>query len=295
MEYQVLHEITPLMEHDALYIADRHKTEFNYPIHKHDVYELNFVEHAAGAKRIVGDSTESVGDYDLVLITSPYLEHVWDQGDCHSGDIHEITIQFRFGMGETDDDFFAKTAFANIRQMMHEAQQGIAFPMDTIMKVYEPLQQLSSITDRFSLLIAFLRILNTLALADGAHTLASTSFAKISLEDDSSRILTVKNHIATHYMEEIKLTTLCGLANMSESAFSRFFKLHTGKTLSDYIIDIRLGNATRMLIDTNKTVAEIGYNCGYNNLSNFNRIFKRKYGCSPSQFRDNYNKIKIII
>lgn len=96
-------------------------------------------------------------------------------------------------------------------------------------------------------------------------------------------------------MSEIKLETLAGLANMSQSAFSRFFKLHTGRTLSDYIIDIRLGNATRMLIDTTESIAEISFCCGYNNLSNFNRIFKRKKGCSPSEFRDNYRKIKIIV
>ena len=71
MDSYVLHEITPLMETDALYIADRHKGEFSYPVHNHDVYELNFVENAAGVRRIVGDSTEVIGDYDLVL--SPIL------------------------------------------------------------------------------------------------------------------------------------------------------------------------------------------------------------------------------
>lgn len=75
-QYDVLHEITPLADKDLLYIADRHKREFTYPIHKHDVFELNFVEHANGVRRIVGDSSEVIGDYDLVLITSTDLEHV---------------------------------------------------------------------------------------------------------------------------------------------------------------------------------------------------------------------------
>lgn len=295
-ELQILHEITPLMDGDALYIADRHKTEFTYPVHVHDVYELNFVEHCAGAHRIVGDSVETIGDYDLVLITSPNLEHVWEQADCQSPDIHEITIQFKFGMGDSDaDGFFAKTAMASISHMMHEAQRGLAFPMTAIMKVYEPLHQLSSTQDRFSMLIAFLQILNTLSHCEGAHALATTSFAKVNVEDDSRRILKVKNYISAHYAEVIKLGTLAQLANMSESAFSRFFKLHTGKTLSDYIIDIRLGFAARKLIETNQSVAEIGFSCGYNNLSNFNRIFRRKKGCSPTQFRENYNKIKVIV
>lgn len=80
------------MGKDVLYIADRHKKEFTYPIHNHSVYELNFVENAAGVKRIVGDSQEVIGDFDLCLITSADLEHVWEQNDCHSEDIREITI-----------------------------------------------------------------------------------------------------------------------------------------------------------------------------------------------------------
>lgn len=81
---RIIHEITPLMGKDVLYIADRHKKEFTYPIHNHSVYELNFVENAKGVRRIVGDSQEVIGDYDLCLITSPDLEHVWEQNECHS-------------------------------------------------------------------------------------------------------------------------------------------------------------------------------------------------------------------
>ena len=78
-------------------------------------------------------------------------------------------------------------------------------------------------------------------------------------------------------------------------SFSRFFKLRTGKNLSDYIIDIRLGYAARLLVDSTMSVAEICYECGFNNLSNFNRIFKKKKECSPKEFRDNYRKKKKLI
>ena len=265
------------MDTDALYIADRHKSEFSYPVHNHDVFELNFVENAAGVKRIVGDSNEVIGDYDLVLITNPTLEHAWEQHECKSNDIREITIQFNFGAGITEADyFFGKTPFESIRHMMKEAQKGMAFPMSSIMKVYERLSGLSQITDRFTALMEFLNILHTLSLCTGARTLATTSYAKVNIEDDSRRILRVKKYISDNYMYELRLKSLADLANMSESAFCRFFKLHTGRRLSDYIIDIRLGYATRLLIDTTETIAEISFKCGYNNMSNFNRIFKAK-------------------
>ena len=237
------------MDTDALYIADRHKSEFSYPVHNHDVFELNFVENAAGVKRIVGDSNEVIGDYDLVLITNPTLEHAWEQHECKSNDIREITIQFNFGAGITEADyFFGKTPFESIRHMMKEAQKGMAFPMSSIMKVYERLSGLSQITDRFTALMEFLNILHTLSLCTGARTLATTSYAKVNIEDDSRRILRVKKYISDNYMYELRLKSLADLANMSESAFCRFFKLHTGHRLSDYIIDIRLGYATHHLL-----------------------------------------------
>ena len=296
METYVLHELTPLMETDALYIADRRKGEFSYPVHNHDVFELNFVENAAGVKRIVGDSNEVIGDYDLVLIANPSLEHAWEQHECKSEDIREITIQFNFGDGTTDNDqFFSKTPFESIRRMMKEAQKGLAFPMPAIMKVYGKLSGLSQITDRFTALMEFLDILHTLSLSTDARTLATTSYAKVDIEDDSRRILRVKKYISDNYKYELRLKTLADLANMSESAFCRFFKLHTGRRLSDYIIDIRLGYATRMLIDTTDTISEISFKCGYNNMSNFNRIFRRKKGCSPTEFRNSHHKIKVIV
>lgn len=294
MSDRVLHEITPLMGRDALYIADRNKKEFAYPIHNHEVYELNFVENAAGVRRIAGDSSEIIGNYDLVLITSPDLEHVWEQNTCTSKEIREITIQFKFGLDE-EDVLFEKTPFLSIRNMLKEAQKGLAFPLPAIMKVYNLLTSISSIDDRFEALLQFLRILHILSIQDGAHALATSAYAKVKIEDDSRRVLKVKNYINENYMYEIKLETLADIANMSQSAFSRFFKLHTGRTLSDYIIDTRLGYATRMLLDTQDSIANISFNCGYNNLSNFNRLFKRKKGCSPSEFREKYRKTRIIV
>ena len=90
----VLNEITPLSEKDCFYIVERHKHEFTYPLHLHKDYELNFIEHGAGAQRVVGDNLEEIGEYDLVLIGGENLEHAWKQGNCKSGDIREITIQF---------------------------------------------------------------------------------------------------------------------------------------------------------------------------------------------------------
>ena len=292
-ESRVIHEITPLMGKDALYIADRRKKEFTYPIHNHEVFELNFVEHAAGVRRIVGDSNEVIGDYDLVLITSPDLEHVWEQNTCTSDDIREITVQFYLDL--SDDGFLSRNPFHSLRKMLKEARKGLSFPMDAIMRVYQQLDTLSSVKDGFYAVMQFLTILYELSRCEGARTLATSSYAKVEVESDSRRVLKVKNYIAKNYMDEIRLNTLADIAGRSPSAFSRFFKLHTGRNLSDYIIEMRLGYASRMLVDTARSIAEISFQSGFNNLSNFNRIFKKKKGCSPSEFRENYHKTRVIV
>lgn len=290
---RIIHEITPLMGKDVLYIADRHKKEFTYPIHNHSVYELNFVENAKGVRRIVGDSQEVIGDYDLCLITSPDLEHVWEQNECHSDDIREITVQFDFSM--SDETLFGRNPYASITRMMQEAKKGLSFPLQAIMKVYGMLDTLSSVKDGFYAVQQFLTILYELSRCENARAQASSSYAKVTVEDDSRRILKVKNFISKNYMDELRLPELASLAGMSSSAFSRFFKLHTGRNISEYIIDLRLGYAARMLVDTAKSISEIGFDCGFNNLSNFNRIFKKKKGCSPSEFRESYHKTRIIV
>lgn len=289
----IMREITPLSETDCFYIADRHKTEFTYPIHCHTEYELNFTEHASGVRRVVGDSAEVIGDYDLVLITGKELEHVWEQNECTSKEIREITIQF------APDLFFKnlvnKNQFDSIRRMLERAQCGLCFPLQAIMKVYNRLDKLASEEQGFYAVINFLTILYELSLYEDARTLSSSSFAKIGTTSDSRRVQKVQNFIDKHYQEEIRLPQLADLVGMTAVSFSRFFKLRTGKNLSEYIIDIRLGHATRLLVDSTMTVAEICFECGFNNLSNFNRIFKKKKGCPPKDFRENYHKKKKVV
>ena len=289
----VLNEITPLSEKDFFYIVERHKTEFTYPVHQHREYELNFIEGGAGVRRIVGDSVETIGDYDLVLVGGDDLEHVWEQGECHSKDIREITIQFPRDMFSPEQ--LEKNQFAAIRRMLQQAEHGLAFPVSDIVRVYHIIDTLPSQKDRFRQFLQFLLLLNELASSEGARVLASTSFAHAAKSSESRRILKVKQYIDEHYTETVHLADLADMVGMSPSAFSRFFKLRTGRTLSDYLIDIKLGNAARMLVDTTRNISEICYDCGFNNLSNFNRIFKAKRGVTPREFRAMYKKNKVIV
>lgn len=290
----VLHEITPLSDNDFMYVADRHKKEFTYPIHNHEIFELNFVENGAGCQRIIGDSTEVISNLDLVLITSPDLEHAWEQHECHSEDIHEVTIQFRMDF-ESPVTPFHTNPFKSIFTMLTRAKRGLAFPQEAILTVYHRIIRLSKIEEGFLAVQEIFAILYDLSKFDNAKELASSAFAKVEMDSDTKRVLKVKNYIDEHYKEEISLEQLSNIAGMSPAAFSRYFKLRTGKNISEFIVDIRLGHASRRLIDTTDAVSEICWATGFNTLSNFNRLFRKRKGCNPTEFREKYQKTKVII
>ena len=294
MDTRVLREITPLSENDFMYVADRHKKEFDYPIHVHDVLELNFVANGAGTRRVVGDSSEVIGDLDLVLIASPDLEHVWEQYECKSEDIHEVTVQFRLNF-DLDTSSFRFSSYKSIYDMLIRAQRGLAFPPEAIMLVYHRLARLSSIEEGFIAVQEFFSILYELSKFNDARELASSSFAKVEVVSESKRILKVKNYIDEHYKDDLSLEQLADLVGMTPTAFSRYFKQRTAKNISEYIVDIRLGHAARLLVDTSDSVSEICWATGFNTLSNFNRLFRKRKGCSPTEFREKYQKTKVIV
>jgi AraC-like DNA-binding protein len=290
----VFQEITPLSEEDCFYIADRFKSKFTYPIHSHADFELNFTLNAAGVRRTVGDSIEVIGDADLVLITSENLEHVWENNECTSEKIREITIQFSselfFG------SFLQKKQLASIRHMIELGKKGLAFPIEAIMKVYHLLDTLASGQQGFYAVIKFLAILYELSLyVDNAKILSSSSFSKIELCTNSKRIGKIQEYINENYKTNIKLCQLAEMVDMTPVSFSRLFKYHTGKSPIDYIIDTRLGYASRLLVDSTKTIAEICFECGFNNISNFNRIFRKNKNYTPKEFRKNYKKKAVLI
>lgn len=289
----VMCEITPLSERDCFYIADRHKSDFDFPIHSHPEYELNFLANAAGVQRTVGDHSEVISDYDLVLIASPNLEHVWEQGECTSTNVREITIQFTSDV--LPESLLNKNQFHSIRKMLERAQCGLAFSLPTIMKVNRQLDALTHQQNGFHAVLSFLELLYDLSVSQDARTLSSSSFARTETHSESRRVAKIQEYISSHFHEDVRLETLADLIGMTPVAFSRFFRKRTGRTLSDYIVDVRIGMAARQLVDSTDTVQGICYECGFNTLSNFNRLFRKRKGCSPTEFRENYQKKKIIV
>lgn len=280
-----------LSEKDCFHIVDRHKRQFTYPLHCHNTMELNFVHRGNGVRRTVGDSVETIGELDLVMIGSGKLGHVWEQGDCTAPDVREITIHFS---ADIFSGVLDKNQFESVREMFKMSQLGIAFDFQAILKVYSLLDALTEEQNSFEQFLFFEKLIYLLSKSQYRVLSSTASISRQSPLPDSRSNL-VKQYLEDHFTEDISLTELAQKVNMSPSALSRYFKQSFGENLSTYLIGLRLEKASRILVDTTDHVADVARACGFQNLSNFNRMFKLRKGLTPKDFRARYKKNKHIV
>lgn len=282
---KTIREITPLTQADCFTIFSRIKSEFDFPLHSHEELELNFIMNAKGARRIVGDHIGDIDDLELVLVGSN-LPHVWQTHKCKSKAIKEITIQFHKDL--FDEKFLRRNQMSFIRTMLERSARGILFARPTIEQIMPRLTLLTQ-KQGFDSVLELLSILHDLSISRNMHTLSDATFSNVEVSYNSRRVDRALEYMNQNFQKPITLTEVARLSNMTDVSFSRFFKNRTGITFMDSLLEMRLGHASRLLIDTTQSVAEVAYNCGFNNISNFNRLFKKKKGCTPKEFRENYS------
>lgn len=284
---EIITEIAPIKNKFDYYAIARNKTEFDYPVHRHDAYELNFLFGCRGARRIVGDSIEELGDFDLVLI-GPGIEHGWEMHKCTSKKIKEFTIQF--GPGFYVPDYLRGNGFGHIARLLEQSANGVAFGIETVLRTFYLFEAITNDDASFDRMFNNHKLMDILGRAKDFRPLASSTFSHKYTSNDSRRITKVQTYINEHITQKIRLIDLANIAGMTESSFSRFFKLHTGFSVSEYIMDMRLGEASRRLVYTKMSVSEICYECGFNNVSHFSRCFRERKKCTPTDFRAMYKQ-----
>jgi AraC-like DNA-binding protein len=286
-----LREITPLTQSDCFTLFSRKKKTFDFPLHHHEEYELNLILNAKGAKRIVGDHISQIGDKELVFV-GPNLDHGWFDSEQTGPEIQEVTIQFHKDL--LTDSLLKRNQLSFINNMFERSRQGILFSQEVTQRLQGRILGLVNKTGFDSVLELF-SILHDLSTSRDMVALSGISNNKDVYSYNSRRIQKIYEYFNRNYQNPITLTEVAKLINMPEASLSRFIKKRTGKTFTDSINDIRLGHATRMLINTTDTIAEIAFKCGFNNISNFNRIFKRRKNTTPKSFRENYSGTRIFI
>lgn len=291
MHTNVIREITPLTQSDCFTLFSRVKKKFDFPLHYHEEYELNLILNAKGAKRIVGDHIDLIDDLELVLI-GPNQYHAWFTHQCESEEITEVTIQFNKDL--FSENLLKKNQLSFIRNMFDRSQRGILFSKSTIQRLKSRIMELGQ-KSGFDSVLELLSILHDLSISRNMQTLSDATFNNEQSHYNSRRIEKAFEYMNANFNREVSLAEVSKIANMPEASFSRFIKKRTGITFIDSLNEIRLGHASRMLIDTTQTIAEIAYKCGFNNISHFNRIFKKKKVCTPKEFRENYSGNRIFV
>ncbi len=287
MKGEILKEIIPLTQSDCFTVFSRVKESFDFPLHYHEELELNMIVNAKGAQRVIGDHISEIDELELVLVGSN-LQHAWFSHKCKSKQISEVTIQFHKDL--LDERILKRNQLSFIRRMFEQSTRGISFSKETASTLVDRLVNLNQ-KHGFDGVLELFSILHELSISRNTQLLSDASFNNTKkFSYNSRRVEKTMEYLNANFDKSITLNEVAKLANMTQTAFSRFFKTRTGINFIDSLNDIRLGHASRMLIETTKTVSEIAYNCGFNNIANFNRLFKKKKNCTPKEFREGYNK-----
>ncbi|WP_295961600.1 AraC family transcriptional regulator [uncultured Alistipes sp.] len=285
MKY-ILKEITPLGKND-LFIANYWPdNQMDFPLHFHEDYELNLTLNVRG-KRILGNLVEDFTEKDLV-ITTPNVLHCYKRDDAFQNTRCEVVvIQFpkelpSWGIFDTDQ-------LRDIRNMLCQPAPGLKFSEQTAEAVRERLLRLPTV-EGFEGVQLFLDILHELACADRTQVELIGVQSSDSSFPHSRRINRIVQFVEKNYNRKISLEDVGELVGMSASSVSRFFKKRTRHNFWDYLNGFRIDRAAQMMIETEHTISEISYACGFNNISNFNRVFRERIGTTPSDYRNKFKE-----
>jgi transcriptional regulator containing an amidase domain and an araC-type DNA-binding HTH domain len=285
MKY-ILKEITPLEKND-LFIANYWPdNQMDFPLHFHEDYELCLTLNVRG-KRILGNLVEDFTEKDLV-ITTPNVLHCYKRDDAFLNVRCEVVvIQFpkelpSWGIFDTDQ-------LRNIRNLLCQPAPGLKFSEETAEAVRERLLRLPR-TEGFEAVQLFFGILHELACADRTQVELIGVQSSDSTLPHSRRINKIVQFVEKNYHHKISLEDVGELVGMSASSVSRFFKQRTRHNFWDYLNGFRIDRAAQMMIETEHTISEISYACGFNNISNFNRVFRERIGTTPSDYRNKFKE-----
>lgn len=284
--YEIQQEIVPIAHDDFFIILNHYDAVFKYPIHCHPEYEINVVMDTCGT-RVIGDSQENFEGLDIVMM-GPYLPHVWK---AEGGGHRVVTIQFSGDLLKYQ--IINKRLFLPIKQLLVDSAQGLCFNGPEAERIRDEILELTMMQG-FQTATKFLNILNYMATASRRRLVSNFSESEVSLiTSNSRRISKACKYIEENLSKKISLSEVAELVNMSGSAFSHFFKKKTGISFITYVNNLRVAKACDLLASTSLSASEICYDCGFNNKSNFIRIFTKRKNMTPIEYRNYISQLLI--
>lgn len=265
-----------------IYQVDRGKAFYNL-LHQHEEIQLSLILSGEG-DLIVGDSIHQYRSGDIILVGSN-LPHLLQSAESDE-ESHMISLFFSYN--SFGGEFFDHLDFETIRKLLEDAASGLLVRSDKhdLQNYFTDLDSASSL-ERF---INLMTLLNKIKSCD-YDILSSFVYKRKYSEDDGTRMSKIMNFAITEYHREVSLEEVASIANLTPNAFCRYFKTRTNKTFFQFLLEIRLEHASRLLLEKKEhSISEICTFSGFKNLSNFNRKFKQIKGCTPSKWRANHSK-----
>lgn len=255
--------------------------------HFHPEVELAYIEKGKG-KRHVGNHISYFNEGDLILIGANLPHYGCSAG--LTGDNREIVAQINescFGNG-----FLNMVETSSIDDLFEKSKLGLSFYGNTKAQVGERLKSMFHMTS-FEKLIELIKILHLMSLSDEYELLNATGSSLQVTGDDNHRIDVIYDFVRSNFESKITVDEIAAKVNMSTPAFCRFFKKSTAKTFIQFLNEYRIAHACKLISEESTSIADVAFECGFQNLSNFNRAFKKVTGKSPSDYRQGMRRVVV--
>lgn len=274
-EYELIVE-KPQKSFTAKVVSRPSRPMLSQAWHYHPEIEICYTRKSRG-KRFVGNTISTYQEQDLVLFGSNLPHGFTTEMRCI-----QVVIQMEPGFLGTD--FFEKPELRAVKRLLAAAKRGLAFQASTVKQARKTISNILD-TQGLRQMIHLLELLDVLAHAEDVEPICSKEYTMDLNTSDLHRIKLVYDFIIEHYRQDIRVKDVANLLSLTEAAFYKFIKKHTQKTFTQIVNEFRIHHATKLLMSTDKTISEISFECGYNNLSYFNRKFKEVMHLTPKAFR----------
>lgn len=254
--------------------------------HFHEEYELIYIWEGKGEK-VIGDNVSTLNKGDLLFLGSE-LPHLFSCDQDFTMKDRAGSLVIHLNNHFFNDDLLKCPEFSSIQKLFKQSKSGIEFFGKT-QAIAERIQKMFTL-DKTECMLEILSVLNSLSVNFDSKSLASSGYTTSFSKEDYQRINKACKYVMEHYKDDITLDDIVNIIGFTKAAFCRHFKKVTGKTFFTYINEYRIGQACRLLMETNLNVTEISYKCGYNSISNFNKQFKNIMNTNPSMYRERFEK-----
>ena len=258
---------------------------FTYPWHFHSEYELMFVEQGYG-KCLVGDSIIDYRAGDLIFFGSGLPHCMQNCPEAEENEAYHVCgVNIQLEKDFMQYSFSHYTQFASIRSLLEKAHRGIRFPLAGRSEIADCLKRIP-VAHGVEQMIEILRLLQALSAFPRKQFAASPNYLPDPSVFGDKKIEKIIAYLNKRYTQPVSLSEIASYTAMNEAAFCRYFKQETGKTFKQYILDMRIGYACKLLAAGRMNVSQISLECGFESTAHFNRIFKRLTDMAPTSYRE---------